>query len=48
LPNLDTWKCEEVFTPKLVSQALQNSCMNKTSCTVDTKKFIDSSKGPKE
>ena len=46
MPNLDTWKCESTYDASQVLESLSYTCMNKTSCTVNARKYVDRSNGP--
>ncbi|CAI2370510.1 unnamed protein product [Moneuplotes crassus] len=47
-PNQDTWKCEGVYSAQYVEEYIEEECMGKKSCLLETRSFVDPASEPPE
>ena len=48
MPTFDTWKCEDKYDKEQVFDDLFEKCINKTSCSVNTNKYVNRNNNPDE
>ncbi|CAI2370761.1 unnamed protein product [Moneuplotes crassus] len=47
-PNEDTWKCEGVYSAEYVQEYIEEECIGRKSCLIETRSFVDLRAEPPE